>query len=286
MSRKNTGQRTGFPRKAGCRRHTRRLLSVWSWVAVLLFGLHAPGARAAAYDPDLTWETARTEHFNITFHDGEEQLAREMAALCEGVWDRVSAEIGTTLRRPVELVLVDNTDSANGYAMRLPVNTIVIYVTAPQEDSSLNLYQDWNEAILTHELTHILHLDTVEGLPRVLRLVLGRIISVNDISPGWLVEGLAVYEETLLTEGGRGRATRADMIKRLATIEGHFPPLGNMDGYQSDPPGGNLRYLFGQDFVSYIARTTGEENLQRYVPDRSALRKVVFVPDKILNLIV
>ena len=29
-----------------------------------------------------------------------------------------------------------------------------------------------------------------------------------------------------------------------------------------------------------------EENLQRYVPDRSALRKVVFVPDKILNLIV
>ena len=29
---------------------------------------------------------------------------------------------------------------------------------------------------------------------------------------------------------GRGRAPIPDMIKRTATIEDQFPPLGNMDG--------------------------------------------------------
>jgi hypothetical protein len=47
------------------------------------------------------------------------------------------------------------------------------------------------------------------------------------------------------------------MIKRAATLEDDFPPLGNMDGYQSDPPGGNLRYIFGQDFMQFVSDRTG-----------------------------
>ncbi len=234
------------------------LLSAWLLLA-------APPASAASYDPELTWQTLRTEHFKITFHDGLEQLAEELGQLCDGVYDKVSPRIGTELERPVELVLVDHTDSANGYATPLPVNTIVIFVTAPQESGTLNLYADWNEAILTHELTHILHLDTVEGLPRVLRLVLGRIVSVNQLSPGWIIEGLATWQETELTAGGRGRASQADMIKRMTVLEDHFPPLGNLDGFQSDPPYGNLRYLFGQDFVDYIADTTGQDKWKEWI---------------------
>ena len=51
----------------------------------------------------------------------------------------------------------------------------------------------------------------------------------------------------------------ADMIKRMAVLEDEFPPLGNMDGFQADPPSGNLRYLFGQDFQQYIADRVGEK---------------------------
>ncbi len=234
-------------------------------LGLLLALLLSPAAQAASFDPKLHWRTLRTGHFNIHFHDGEEALAEEMGQLCDRVYDRVAAELDSQSARRVELVLTDHTDSANGYATTLPINTIVIFVTAPQEQSSLNLYSDWNEAILTHELTHILHLDHVGGVPRALRMVLGRIISVNQVSPGWLVEGLATYEETRLTDGGRGRASQADMIKRMTVLEGHFPPLGNMDGYQSDPPYGNLRYLFGQDFVQYIAQTAGEEKIAEWV---------------------
>ena len=97
-----------------------------------LLALIAPTVgEAAAYDPELTWRTLHTEHFNITFHGGEEQLANEMAASAEAAYQTLTAELRTELDRAVEVVLVDITDSANGYAMTLPVNTIVIYVTAP-----------------------------------------------------------------------------------------------------------------------------------------------------------
>ena len=91
-------------------------------------------------------------------------------------------------------VLVDRTDYANGYASIVPYNAIVIFTTAPEEDSTLNLYEDWQAAIFTHELTHILHMDTNHGIVRAARAVLGRVASTNDLSPWWMIEGFATFQ--------------------------------------------------------------------------------------------
>lgn len=228
--------------------------------------LHLGSASAAPFEPSLRWQTLETEHFRITYHtpgtgpDGqplpgsdERQLAEEMAVDAEVAWSKLTVELATVPRERVEIVLVDWTDDANGYASILPQNHIVIFVTAPEADSTLGLYRDWNEAIITHELTHILHMDTVEGLPAAARAVLGRVVSTHQLSPGWMTEGLATFEETRHTAGGRGRSALVDMIKRTAVLEDRFPPLGNLEGYQSLPPAGNLRYLFGEDFVRFTA---------------------------------
>ena len=221
--------------------------------------LVAPPARAASYDPDLQWRTLETEHFRVTFHGGEEALAEEYARVAEDVWRTMTPELRWQPRRKTELVLIDPTDSANGFAYTVPVNTIVVFVTTPREDSSLSDYDVWSRSILMHEYTHLLHLDTVEGAPAALRRVLGRVIGVNTVSPRWIVEGYATFEETRQTVGGRGRSTLADMVKRAAALEDRFPPLGNMDGWQVAPPAGNLRYLFGQDFIQYVSDRTGEK---------------------------
>lgn len=220
-------------------------------------GLAPAPARAASFDPDLTWRTLQTAHFDVHFHGGLERIAEESAAVGEAAWVELTAELRWAPRQRVQLVLVDNTDSANGYAMTVPQNTIVIYVTAPTEDTTLSRYEDWNDAILTHELTHILHIDLVRGLPKALRYVFGRVVSVNRITPGWVTEGYATFMETRYTAVGRGRSSYPDMIKRVAVLEDAFPPLGNLEGFQVAPPSGNLRYLFGQDFQSYIAATRG-----------------------------
>jgi hypothetical protein len=232
--------------------------------AVLLTTLFSKGAAAAAWDPELDWHTVSTPHFNITFHNGELQLATELAETSEEIWSLLTEDMQTFPDRPTEIVLVDNTDIANGYAMTIPVNTIVIYVTAPTEGSSLGLYEDWLQAITTHEYAHILHLDTVEGIPKLLRRVLGRVIGPNLISPWWIVEGQATYQETRFTSGGRGRAPSAQMIIRMAILEDNFPSLGEMDGWGSDLPAGNTRYLFGQSFLQYIADNTTEDAWTRW----------------------
>ncbi|MCA9490314.1 MAG: PD40 domain-containing protein [Myxococcales bacterium] len=216
-------------------------------------------ALGASYDPDLTWRTLETEHFRIHFHQGIEQVADEYSLVAEDVWDTMTEEIAWTPKRKVHLVLVDRTDDANGFASAVPYNHITIYVTQPTPDSSLQLYEEWNRAILTHELTHILHIDTNEGLVHASRYVVGKIASTNDVSPAWVVEGFATFQETRHTSGGRGRASYPDMIKRTAVLEDAFPRLGNLDGFQPQLPSGNLRYLFGQDFIQYVADHAGRD---------------------------
>ena len=250
---------SGPARPLGARRSRARawLLGLGLGIAALAGSAPSP-VSAASYNPELTWRTLTTEHFRIHFHGGEERLADETAQLAEEIWAEMTEELRWSPRLKTELVLVDNTDSANGYAMTLPMNTIVIYVTAPYEDSTLSHYEDWTDGILTHEYTHILHIDNTEGMIKGLRMVFGRIVSTNRLSPGWVTEGFATFQETVHTPWGRGRSSIADMIKRMTVLEAGFPRLGNLDGFQVAPPGGNLRYLFGQDFQQWVAEHKGQ----------------------------
>ena len=118
--------------------------------AVLSFVL---SALAASYDPKLDWQTLPTEHFEINYHNGEEQLAAEMAVSAEEAYAILTADIRHESRRKVQITLIDWTDSANGYASIAPYNAIVIYVTAPQEDSTLGLYTDWS-TLIKFQRTH------------------------------------------------------------------------------------------------------------------------------------
>lgn len=231
----------------------------------LLLALAAAPASAATYDPSLTWRTLRTEHFDIHFHQGEEQLASELVPIAEHAWDTLTAEMMWRPRLRVQVVLVDSSDSANGWASTLPQPTITLLATAPGSGSSLELYEDWLETVFTHELTHILHIETHHGVVRLARGTVGRVASTNRVSPSWMVEGYATFQETNHTSGGRGRAPMAQMVLRAAVVDDAFPPLGNLDGYQADPPAGNLRYLFGESLMRHVAEAQGEQVWTRWV---------------------
>ena len=79
--------------------------------------------------------------------------------------------------------------------------------------------------MITHELAHSVHLDESRGIIRLGRHVFGRapFLFPNALTPTWMIEGLATYEETEGTAFGRGRNPDSRMVLRMAALEDRFP---------------------------------------------------------------
>ncbi len=63
----------------------------------------------------------------------------------------------------IDVVLSDDVDFSNGSATPYPTSRIVIYANPPVFESALRYTNDWGQLVITHELTHIFHLDRTRG---------------------------------------------------------------------------------------------------------------------------
>jgi hypothetical protein len=239
----------------------------------LASALAARAARAQPYDPAYRWRTAETAHFRLHFHQGEEALAAEVAAVAERAHAVLSPRLGWDPGR-TEIVLSDDTDDANGLATPLPYNTIRLYAAPPQELSELNAYRDWVASLVFHEYVHILHLDHVGGFPAVLNKVFGKIYPPNGLTPGWMIEGLAVLHEADGEPGpksGRNRsAIHAMYMRSLALEPPGFPRLDQASNPSLEWPVGDRPYLLGGKFWEYIQEKNGDEAIAGYVARQGA----------------
>ncbi|HAK60503.1 MAG TPA: hypothetical protein DCO77_08995, partial [Nitrospiraceae bacterium] len=165
-------------------------------------------------------------------------------------------------KQKTRLVLVDAMDGANGMASPMPYSRMIIFLTHPLGGPGpLSRYDDWLRLVITHEYAHVLHLDMVAGIPKTLQSIFGRMYFPNLFQPKWMIEGLATYEETEQTSGGRGRSAAAEMVLRMAAVEGPFPRLDQATTFPDSWPAGQTPYLFGQSFTRYIADRYGREKL-------------------------
>jgi hypothetical protein len=216
-------------------------------------------ARASSFRPDFRWRSLDTPHFTITWHQGEEALAAELAIVAEEVHATLSPWMRWQPWGRTQIVLVDATDDSNGYAQTVPHNAITLYAAPPRGDSALDGHQDWLWALFLHEYAHILQIDTIGGLPRALRAAFGRLIMPGAVLPSWLTEGYATFVETRTTAGGRGRSTFADALLRLSSLEGRFPAIDEADGWAARWPLGQTRYLYGARFHLWVAEQKGAD---------------------------
>lgn len=245
---------------------------------VLLTLIVAAAAHAASeFPPHYRWQTLATEHFLVHFHDELEPVARRAAAIAEATHARLAPAMKWEPRGRTHLIVTDHVDVSNGSATPFPRNRIEIYVSAPGGDPSspIAYYDDWLELVIVHEYAHILHLDQARGVPRLLRTILGRnpIAFPNEWAPYWMIEGLATFYESELTEAGRVKGTFAEMVLRTAAIEDRWPSEAQASGLTATWPGGAARYLFGSKFLAWLARRHGAEAVARYFNEYS--RKVI-----------
>ncbi|HEY3233406.1 MAG TPA: hypothetical protein VGJ84_01740, partial [Polyangiaceae bacterium] len=147
---------------------------------LLLIALLCVTSPSRAGDPYVHWYTIKTPHFRVHFHGGLEAVAQRTATLAEAIQQRLVPDLGWTPTQVTEIVLTDDSESANGSAGANPYNAIHLFVAAPEDMSVLSDYDDWLVELLTHEDTHVLHIDNVSGLPALLNAVLGKTYTPND----------------------------------------------------------------------------------------------------------
>jgi Tol biopolymer transport system component len=217
--------------------------------------------------PELRWQTLETEHFAIHFYSGEEEAARRLSTLAEEIHAVLTPELRWSPSGQTQIILTDSLDDVSGLATVFPYNTIFINQTPPLVTIP---HDDWLRLVLTHEYTHILQLDAVHGFPALIRRVFGRLYFPNLFQPLFLVEGLATYEETRHTAGGRGRAPFTDMVLRTSLLENRFPSVDQAAGGLVTWPGGSVPYLYGVSFHQYLADRYGEEILGKLSESYSA----------------
>ncbi len=232
-------------------------------LAVLPFSAPA----SAASDPGLLWESLETEHFRISFYSGEYEIAVRVADLAESILARLAPAVGWPPSELVEISLSDITDSANAFAGALPYDKIRMFVTAPDDLSPLGDVDDWYLELITHEFTHVLHTDHIRGIPSIVNAVLGKTLAPNQVQPRWILEGLAVFEETSKTSGGRLRSSLWNMFMRADVLEDNVAQLDEISNDVRRWPQGNLWYLYGSFFMQWIAETYGEQAIRLMIDD-------------------
>ena len=227
----------------------------------------SPGPALAANDPKLYRRSIETKHFRINYYSTEDDVAEHIASLAEAIYGRLLPAVGWAPSEITEINLTDQTDSANGSATALPYNAIQLYVTAPDDMSPLGDVDDWYVELLTHEYTHILHTDHIEGVPAIVNRFIGKTIAPNQAQPRWLLEGLAVFEESAYTSGGRLRSSMWNMWMRADVLEDNAAPLDVFSNTPRRWPQGNIWYLYGSFFMRWIAETYGEQAIRAVIDD-------------------
>jgi len=253
--------------------------------AIALAALAATPAWAG--DPTRVYRTIETDHFVIHYYEPLDDVAHRVAVVAERAHRTLSPALDHQPDAKTIVLVVDDTDSANGFASVLPRNTIQIYATGPTGFNELDDHEDWLYGLVAHEYTHILHLDTMEGLPNIFNRIFGKTWAPNQIMPRWVIEGIAVYEESKRSAGGRGRGTRFDQVIRIAHDEHKDLRLDEISGAPRQYPHGNAAYVYGSHFLRYVFDRFGDDTLRKmahvsgsYAPPFAINRQIAKVSGK------
>jgi hypothetical protein len=249
-------------------------------VALLLWASASPAQwrELTWVDPSVRWRTLDTANFSVHFAEQHRPQARIVASVAEAVYPRITGMLAWQPEARIHLVLLDSTDFANGVASPLPFNYSAVFLSPPDEGELLQ-NRDWLELLLTHELTHIVHLDKAHGPPYSLRRIFGRVpfLFPNALQPRWIVEGLAVYAESDARNGhGRLGQSHFEGMMRAETARG----LRSLREVNAEGRGFplNREYLYGGYFFAFLRERYGSKAISELV-ERYSVNLVPFRVD-------
>jgi hypothetical protein len=241
----------------------------------LAFGLIALlPAFALAGDGDIAWRTLKTPRWQIHYPAHYHAFAQRTAAVLDDALRTLQPLFAYEPQWPLHVSIDDFSDSANGFATPLPYDRIHLQAYPPDVTEELADHGDWLRMLVFHELTHVLHLGQVGGLPQAVNAVLGRTLLPGGTVPRFVTEGLATHVETRHTggdtsvagHGGRVGSAQFTALIRAAVLDGTLPT--DASAFAGRPlvwPRGTMWYLYGSLLVDQLVQQHGLRPLQDFI---------------------
>lgn len=242
-----------------------------------------PQGLQAQVDPDIEWKEIETDSAYWIFDAKQRSVAEHYILQFERAKEQVYP-LFKEIPRKMTVLLIDNTDLANGSAMVTPRPIVTLFTVSPSGNSSIGEFKDHIHELLTHEYTHILNMEPTNGWMSPLYWIFGSVAHPNMILPRWYTEGLAVYTESLLSNnGGRLNSQYLEGLARALTLEKRWNqfPLSDLNDNHLDWLSGSRAYLFGGILWDSIAREKGIDVLYKF--NQSYSRRIPYLLDGVIE---
>ena len=245
--------------------------------ALLFIAVSLSAQQFSGTPADVRWKQIKTDTARIIYPAGEDSLAQRVAALVHYQQRNFSSTLGNNLQR-INIVLRNELTYFNGYVQLGPFRS-EYYLTPPQNAFELGA-QSVTDLLSIHEYRHVEQYNNFrKGLSKTAYVLFGQNgqALANDAAiPNWFFEGDAVYNETLLSEQGRGRLPDFfNGYKSLYYSNKQYSYLklrnGSMKNYVPD------HYPLGYLLVAYGREKYGADVWQK-ITDRAVRFKPLFYP--------
>ncbi len=209
------------------------------------------------HDPNISWDTIKSEHFNVHVPAEHIKLGLKIIDICERVYPIVSNSLDYNPKLTHVIVHTEN-DESNGITSSFPWR-MELFVTTPQSViTGKNI--TWLENLILHEFTHIVHLRKHKGISSLTKPFLGDFNAIwQMITPVWFTEGIATLNETRLGSGGRGRNPHFWMQMASPIFNDNPWKLDNTNYYSRKKlPTTLMPYISGYYIMDDVRRDFGE----------------------------
>lgn len=156
--------------------------------------------------PSTRWKQVNTPAAKVIFPYGMDTAAVNVANIVQQMSGLIKPTIGNK-QRQISIVLQNQTTISNAYVGLAPFRS-EFFLTPDQNNFEIGSLP-WQQQLAIHEFRHVQQYNNFNvGLSRFLRILFGEGGQAlgNDLSvPNWFFEGDAVFNETHVSQQGRGR---------------------------------------------------------------------------------
>ena len=173
---------------------------------LLLTGHLLLAQRFAGHPAGTQWRQVNNDTVRVLFPKGLEQQALDVVTTIRALGLHTLPTIGDRVRK-ISIVLQPGTTVSNGYVGLGPRRSELL-LTPRQNPFELGSLP-WHQYLTLHEYRHVQQYNNFrKGISKAFSILFGQdglSLAASAAVPNWFWEGDAVYQETLLSDQGRGR---------------------------------------------------------------------------------